>query len=162
MHLIIQNTNQSKGNFVVKDEKEVSIFTVKGKARFLSRKKNKLINDFNGNTIYKIKPTAFRGAVIKDAAGNKMKLKHKSARKTFFVLKGAPYEYRVAKDPEKKGRVILRNGEIIATYNRFGSGFINDRYNIEYNDNFDLNMIVALIIAMDNIKDKDDDIRNIK
>ena len=156
MHLTIQNTNVSKGNAVIKDENEKSIFFIRGKSKLASPRKKKFINDENGNTVFVVRKRCFKGALIKDAAGNKMKLKRKVAGKAFYVLKAPGSEYKIVKNPEGNGRAILKNGKLIATFNRFGSGFVNDRYNIDYNEACDLYIVVALIVAMTNIKDKDD------
>ena len=159
MHIIIQNTNLVRGNSVVKNETEQDVYFVKGKLKVFSPTRKKFINDLAGNTVFTIRNKWFRflfnSAIIKDAQGNKMKLKSKMSFKTYYVLTGAGYNYSIGKNPDGYGLAIFKEEQVIATFNKHGSGFVNDRFNVDYFNESDLPMVVAIIIAFDNIRDKD-------
>ena len=158
MHITIQNTNLVRGNSIVKNEAEEDIYFVKGKLKIFSPTRKKFINDAQGNTLYTIRNKWFRflfnSAIIKDSQGNKMKLKTKMSFKTFYTLTGAGYNYTVGKNPDGYGVAIFKDEQVIATFNKYGSGFVNDRYNVDCANEKDVAMVVAIVIAVDNISDK--------
>ena len=166
MHLTIQNTDASRGSAIVKDEQENKLFIIKGKKKSLSPTKKKFILDMSGNKLLKIRNRRlnflFSGVILKDDQGNKMKLKTKLSFKKVCVLLGAGVDYKITRNPEGHGFAIYKNQAIIATFNKFGSGSINDRYNIDYHNPADLRMVVAIVAAFENIRDKDkQDISNV-
>lgn len=146
-----------RGNSTVKDENEVDRFVVKGKLFSLGKKKR--IYDMDGNLLYTVKNKIIRwfmnSCYIYDAEGNKIariKQKFKLFKKE-FKLTGYADEIEIKGDFIQKVLEIYKNGEKIG---EAGKKFFSlvDRFRLECYKDEDAPLLVALIVAIDNINDK--------
>lgn len=146
-----------RGNSTVKDENDVDRFVVKGKLFSLGKKKR--IYDMDGNLLYTVKNKIIRwfmnSCYIYDAEGNKIariKQKFKLFKKE-FKLTGYADEIEIKGDFIQKVLEIYKNGEKIG---EAGKKFFSlvDRFRLECYKDEDAPLLVALIVAIDNINDK--------
>lgn len=157
MKLIVKNRIISlTGESVVTDENENKIYKVKGKLKIFSPTRKKRIYDMEGKKLYTIRNKWWNfflhSAYIYDAEGNKIaKLKNKFSRKAVYLSEGFPDAFRIGKHPDKKGYAIYRNEQLIGSY--FRSSIFVDSFEVDYDNPKDASILVALIIAIDNIQD---------
>lgn len=155
--LVIKNKMFSiSGKSTVQDESGNDRFIVKG-AVFSPRRK-KQVYDLYGNLLYTIKNKLIslfmNSCYIYDAEGNKIaRIKQKfRVFKKEFILTGYKDEIEIKGDFIQHSLEIYKNGELTG---EAGKKFISlvDSYTLTcFNDN-DAPLLVALIVAIDNIND---------
>lgn len=142
------------GSSTIKDANGNDIFKVKGK--FLSLTRKKKILDMEGKLHYVVKNRFFNfwthASFIYSAEKQKLAKLSNRAFKTGFDVKG--YGDEISIDGWLlTGCTIYKNGEKIGSVNSKALA-LSDTFEVEVNDNEDPAFIVALIIAMDNVRDK--------
>ena len=146
-----------RGNSTVKDENGVDKFVVKGS--LFSLRKKKRLYDMDGNLLYTVKNKHIRwfmnSCYVYDAEGNKVariKQKFKLFKKE-FTLTGYADEIEIKGDFIQHCLEIYKNGEKIG---EAGKKFISlvDSFRLDCYNDADAPLLVALIIAVDNINDK--------
>ena len=158
MRLFIKNKMISlgEGSYVV-DENNNNVYNVKGKVFSFTRKK--FLYDMEGNLLFEIRNKIFRlfknSAYILDANGNTvMKIKDKLFSMTFDIeecienieLKGKFMEgYHVYKDGIEIGFFTLSRDLL--------SVFVRDAYVLDVFSFEHTNLLTAMVIAYDNIRD---------
>ena len=160
MKLIVRNKFASlTGASVVEDENGNNLFKVKGKLKLFSPTRKKKVYDMQGNKLYTIRNKyfnfIFHSAYIYNENGEKIaKLKQRFSREASFMSEGEDFEdvYKIGKNPEGRGRVIFRNDEIIGIWRNTRIHFV-DTFEVEYEKEENGSLIVALMIAIDNIGD---------
>ena len=158
VNLLIKNKMFSLGGHsTVKDENGQDRYVVKGAVFSLRRKKE--IYDMNGNLQYVVKNKLFnlfmKSSYIFDAEGNKiaqLKKKFKMFEREFNVL-GFKDEISIQGDIIQHSMDIFRNGEKIG---EVGKKFISlvDQFNLISFKDEDAPFLVALIVGLDNINDR--------
>lgn len=157
MKLFIKNKVFSLGgaSFVLNEAGE-KVYQVKGKVFSLTRKK--IIQDMQGETLYKVRNKwfnfFFNKAFICNAE-DKQIAKVTNDGILGFKLVDYPDNVVIQRGVKLK-REIYKNGECIGSVTRNLISF-NDAFTLEINDNEDIAFYVALIIAVDNIRDNDRD-----
>ncbi|MBQ9485325.1 MAG: LURP-one-related family protein [Clostridia bacterium] len=157
MKLIIKNKILSLGGAsFVENEAGEQVYVIKGKIFSPTRKK--IVQNMNGETLYKVRNKwfnfIFNKAYIMDVEGNKIA---KVTNDGLFGLKVVDYpDNIVIKGGIKWRREITKNGELVGAITR-NFAVMRDAFTLEINDNEDIPFFVALVIAMDNIRDKDRD-----
>ena len=156
--LVIKNKMFSiKGNSTVKDENDVDRFVVKGK--LLSWRKKKRIYDMEGNLLYTVKNKLIKwwmnSCYVCDKDGHKIariKQKFKLFKKE-FTLTGYADEIEIKGDFIQHCLEIYKNGEKIG---EVGKKFVSlvDRFRLDCYNDADAPLLVALVVAIDNINDK--------
>lgn len=156
--LIVKNKMFSiRGNSTVKNENDEDMFVVKGS--LFSIRKKKRIYDLDGNLLYYVKNKLIRwfmnSVYIYDAEGNKIariKQKFKLFKKE-FVLSGYADEIEIKGDFIQRRLEIFKNGEKIG---EVGKKFVSlvDKFTLTCYKDEDAPLLVALIVAIDNINDK--------
>jgi len=158
MKLVIKNNNIFRGTSTITDETGREVFKMKGRLKWFSPTKKKYLLDLNGNTIYTIRniwgTVMFHGAIIKDNDGNKLKMKSKLSIKSAWTVKNENDEYAIGRSKEHSGWDLRRNEEVIANIRRQGLGIVIDTYLVDVYDETYADLIVAFVIALDNIRDK--------
>lgn len=142
------------GSSFVTNEAGENVYKVKGKIFSPTRKK--IIKNMDGEKLYKVRNKwfnfFFNKAYIYDAEGEKL-AKVTNDGITGFKLVDYPDNITISRGIKRK-REIYKNGECIGmVYPNFT--FVRDAYTLEINDNEDIAFFVALVIAVDNIRDKD-------
>ena len=148
-----------KGESYVEDENGNRLYEVKGKFKFFSPSRKKKIYNKEGKKIYTVRnkiwraPFTFESALIYDANGDKLgRLQMKLSRANRYVLKGEHYDsIRIGVDKEHKGIAIFKNEVAIASF--YDDSLVRDNYRVYVISEEDLDLIVSLVIAVDNIKD---------
>ena len=154
MKLYIKNKIMSLGGASsVKDENGKDIFKVKGKV--LSIRKTKKVYDANGNLLYIVRNKFWnfwtRSAYILDA--NKQKLCRVKNRGFSTGYDVVGFADEISLDGWTFGGYsIVKNGEKIGTVTT-NIVSLADNFQVEINDSEDAGFIVALIIAIDNVRD---------
>ena len=155
MKLFIKNKLFSfgGGSFVTNEAGE-NVYRIKGKIFSPTRKK--IVKDMQGETLYKVRNKwfnfFFNKAYIYDAEGEKIaKLTNDGI--TGLKLVDNPDDITISRGLKLK-REIYKNGECVGYVTR-NITFVRDSFTLEINDNEDIAFFVALVIAIDNIKDKD-------
>lgn len=147
------------GSSTVTDENKEVIFKVKGK--WLSPTRKKLIYDKDGNLLFIVKNKLINWFVHKAYILDSNKNKIATVKEKYLNLKG---EYFISDHPDEikiEGKFfslnsqILKNGEVMGSINRAVMS-LTDCYELDAKKE-DLPFLVALIIAVDNIKDKHTD-----
>ncbi len=156
--LVIKNKMFSiKGNSTVKDENDVDRFVVKGK--LISWRKKKRIYDMEGNLLYTVKNKLIKwwmnSCYVCDKDGHKIariKQKFKLFKKE-FTLTGYADEIEIKGDFIQHCLEIYKNGEKIG---EVGKKFVSlvDRFRLDCYNDADAPLLVALVVAIDNINDK--------
>ena len=156
--LVIKNKMFSiKGNSTVKDENDVDRFVVKGK--LISWRKKKRIYDMEGNLLYTVKNKHIKwwmnSCYVCDKEGHKIariKQKFKLFKKE-FTLTGYADEIEIKGDFIQHCLEIYKNGEKIG---EVGKKFVSlvDRFRLDCYNDADAPLLVALVVAIDNINDK--------
>ena len=156
--LVIKNKMFSiKGNSTVKDENDVDRFVVKGK--LISWRKKKRIYDMEGNLLYTVKNKLIKwwmnSCYVCDKDGHKIariKQKFKLFKKE-FTLTGYADEIEIKGDFIQHCLEIYKNGEKIG---EVGKKFVSlvDRFRLDCYTDADAPLLVALVVAIDNINDK--------
>lgn len=146
-----------RGSSTVKDENDVDKYVVKGS--LISWRKKKRIYDMDGNLLYTVKNKLIRwwmnSCYVYDAEGNKIarvKQKFKILKKEFTV-NGYKNEIEVKGNFFQTAMEIHKNGEKIGEASKKYWALTDKFALICYNDE-DAPFLVALIIAIDNINDK--------
>ncbi len=156
--LVIKNKMFSiTGKSTVQDENGADKFIVKGAVFSLRRKKQ--VYDLDGNLLYTIKNKLIRfltnSCYIYDADGNKVariKQKFKIFKKEFILL-GYADEIEIKGDFIQHCLEIFKNGEKIGEVGKKFVSLVDSFTLVSYNDE-DAPLLVALVIAIDNINDK--------
>lgn len=155
MKLFIKNKFASlKGSSKVTNENNDEIFKVKGKFFSISRKKK--IYDMQGNLLFIVKNKIFNwfkhSSYIINSSGQKLaKVTNRFWGGGFDVL-GYTDEISI-EGYTLSGFTIIKNGQTIGTVTcNFFS--LVDNFEVIVQDNEEPAFLVALIIAMDNIKDR--------
>ena len=158
MRLFIKNKMVSLGDgSYVLDENNQNVYKVKGKVFSFTRKK--FLYDMEGNLLFEIRNKFFRlfknSAYILDANGNTiMRIKDKLFSMTFNIedcnenieLKGRFMEgYHVYKDGIEIGFFTLSR-DLLSVFVR--DAYVLDVFSFEYT-----NLLTAMVIAYDNIRD---------
>ena len=158
MRLFVKNKMVSLGDgSYVLDENNQNVYMVKGKVFSFTRKK--YLYDMEGKLLYTIRNKYFHffknSAFIYDAEGNKiMKIKDRLFSMTFDIqeckenieLKGKFMEgYHIYKDGIEIGFFTLSR-DIVSVFVR--DAYILDVFSYEYT-----NLLTAMVIAYDNIRD---------
>lgn len=156
--LVIKNKMFSiRGNSTVKDENEVDRYVVKGSV--VSLRKKKRIYDMEGNLLYTVKNKLIKwfmnSCYIYDSEGNKVariKQKFKLFKKE-FTLKGYADEIEIKGDFIQHCLDIYKNGEKIGEAGKKFFALV-DSFRLDCYKDEDAPLLVALVIAIDNINDK--------
>ena len=156
MKIIVKNKFVSfGGSSKVEDQAGNQLYRVKGKVFSWTRKKTLL--DLDGNVLYRIRnkwPTVFlHSAYISDKDGNKIcKVKLNISFKQAYVIEDTVDDIRV-NGFILNGMQVSRNGQYIGTITKkFWS--LRDYFELDVLDGQDPTLLIALVIAMDNINDK--------
>lgn len=155
MKLFVKNKFFSiGGGSFVKNEAGEDVYKIKGK--WFSPTKKKIVKDMQGETLYKVRNKwfnfIFNKAYIYDAEGEKIA---KVTNDGILGFKLVDYpENVVVKGGFKRKREIYKNGECIGSVAR-SYDFLRDSFELEIDDKEDIAFYVALVIALDNIRDKD-------
>lgn len=160
MKLYISNKFFSlRGSSYVLDENSKEIFKVKGK--FFSFTKKKFVKDLDNKTLYMVRNKFFRfflnSAYIYDGNKNKiLKITRKFSFKSNYKITGYTSDFRIDGDFWGWDFKIYKGEEVIGSIARRFDVF-KDRFALEcYNDN-DAALLVAFVIAIDNIVDNNND-----
>lgn len=156
--LVIKNKMFSiRGNSTVKDENEVDRYVVKGSV--VSLRKKKRVYDMEGNLLYTVKNKLIKwfmnSCYIYDSEGNKIariKQKFKMFKKE-FTLKGYADEIEIKGDFVQHCLDIYKNGEKIGEAGKKFFALV-DSFRLDCYKDEDAPLLVALVIAIDNINDK--------
>lgn len=156
--LVIKNKMFSiRGNSTVKDENEVDRYVVKGSV--VSLRKKKRIYDMEGNLLYTVKNKLIKwfmnSCYIYDSEGKKVariKQKFKLFKKE-FTLKGYADEIEIKGDFVQHCLDIYKNGEKIGEAGKKFFALV-DSFRLDCYKDEDAPLLVALVIAIDNINDK--------
>lgn len=158
MKLFVSNKTFSfGGNSVVTNEQGEQVFNVKGKLRIFSPTHKKKIYDMNKNLLYKVRTKFFNilfpKAFIYNANGEKIAKVKTANIKGEYLLEGYEEEIRLVRNHAfKYDFSVVKNEEPFARiYSEFS--VVNDNYVIEGKEE-DMPFLVAITIALDNIKDK--------
>ncbi len=145
-----------RGSSKVKDLQEQDVFNVEG--RFFSFTKKKFVKDLEGNVLFIVRNKFWsifgRKAFVLDKDKNQVAL----VRKKIFSLHDRYFITSEKGDLEIKGNIlgfdyhISLNGEEIGHISRRIS--MRDSFVLDLNDGHDLAFYVALVIAIDNITDR--------
>ena len=144
------------GSSYVLDENENKAYMIKGKVFSITKKKK--IYDENKKLIYKIRNKFFHlffhSVFVMDAKGNKIALlRQKLSLKTKLIVEGYQDEIKIEGEFFKREFSILRNGEVIGTVTKKFLT-VRDSYSLNVKDPIDAPFLVALIIGIDNILDR--------
>ena len=144
------------GSSFVLNETGEKVYTVKGK--WFSPTRKKILKDTDGNVLYKIRNQwfnfIFNKALIYDSENEKV-AKVTNDGILGFKLVGYPDNVVIKRGIRLK-REIYKNGDCIGAVTR-KFDFFRDSFELEINDNEDVPFFVALVIDIDNIRDKDRD-----
>lgn len=156
--LVIKNKMFSvRGNSTVKNEEGEDVFIVKG--ALISPRKKKKICDLEGNMLYYVKNKLIRffmnSCYVYDAEGHKIariKQKFKLFKKE-YVLSGYADEIEIKGDFIQHCLEVFKNGEKIG---EVGKKFVSmvDSFRLDCYNDADAPLLVALVVAIDNINDK--------
>lgn len=155
MKVIIKNKFFSLGgSSSVKNENGEDVFFVKGKV--LSPTHVKWVCDLNKNKLFKVRNKWFNfineRAYVYEGKSKIAKVKHPFLSGKKFVVEGYKDEILIDGDFFSLKSTITRNGKPVGTINREFT-VINDTFVLEA-DEADMPFMIALIIAIDNIRDK--------
>lgn len=158
MKLFVNNKTLSfGGNSVVTNEQGEQVYNVKGKWVIFSPTHKKKIYDMNKNLLFKVRTKFFNWwlpkAFIFDANGEKIAKVKPASIKSEYYIEGYKDEITLVKNGAFKFDFdVVKNEQPFARiYAEFS--VVNDKYVIEGNEE-DMPFLVALTIALDNIKDK--------
>lgn len=142
------------GASYVLNEAGEKVYKVKGKLFSPTRKKT--IKNMQGETLYKVRNKwfnfIFNKAYIMDAEGEKV-AKVTNNGLSGFKLVDYPDNVLV-KNGLKWKREIYKNGVCVGSVSR-NIDLFRDAFTLEINDDEDVPLFVAIVIAIDNIRDKD-------
>ena len=144
------------GSSFVKNEAGENVYAVKG--RIISPMRRKFIKDMDGKTLYQVRnkwfTILFPKAYILDAEGNKI-AKVRNDGILGFRLEGFKDEITVSRGVTFT-REIFKNGKKIGETKR-NIDVLRDSFTLEIDDGEDIPFFVALVIAIDNIRDNSKD-----
>lgn len=155
MKLYIKNKLISwGGDSFVTNEAGENVYAVKGNVFSFTRKKK--IKDMDGNVLYTVRNKLFNfffaKAYIYDAEGRRIaKVTHDGL--LGFKLVGFEDDVRLSRS-FGLSKDILKNGEVIGKMS-YQITVVRDAFELEINDKEDVPFFVALVIAIDNMRDKD-------
>ena len=160
--MIIRVTNKFisiGGSSTVTDENGNELFRVKGKMKLFSPTRKKTIYDKEGKKLFTVRnkfwkiPFAFHSSLIYDENGDKLgRLKQRMSRANRYVLMGDYFDsIRIGKHEDYRGLTIMKNDVPIAAF--VDTSIVRDNYSVDCISEEDINLIVALVIAVDNIRD---------
>lgn len=161
MRITIKNKFASlRGSSVVEDENGDVLYRVKGRWAIFCPTRNKRIYDNKGNKVFVVKNKFWKfwtqKAFIKDCAtGDRLATVKYGIWTTNgrYVIEGYKDEIEIVGKRWGLEREVLRNGESMAKVtSKFMS--IVDNYTIDADD-ADIPFLVALLVAVDNIKDRE-------
>lgn len=155
MKVIIKNKFFSiGGGSSVKDENGNDVFVVKG--RFMSPTRVKWVCDKAGNKLYKVRNKWFNffsgSAYIYKDNEKIAKVYHPAFSPKKFIVEGYKDEIIIDGEFFSPKSTIMRNGKPVGTINREFT-IINDAFTLEA-DEADIPLMIALVIAIDNIVDE--------
>ena len=160
MTLYVKNKLVSLGgSSIVFDENEAQVFQVKGKV--MSPTNKKFVCDTNGNVLFTVRDKFFhfitKKALIYGADGKKYcKVKERFFGRVTDVV-DCEDDIRFESNGFAKGISIFKNDEKIgAWFVSFDgvSSLVRDCYRVDVYNESDAALLVALVIAIDNIRDK--------
>ncbi|MBQ7351668.1 MAG: LURP-one-related family protein [Clostridia bacterium] len=158
MRLLVENKLISiGGGSVVKDEEGQVVYTIKGK--WLSPTKKKIIKDAQGNKLFVVRNKWFNflhhTAYIFNAEGESVGQirKNKYSITNSFGAENFSEDYKILGKFFSRKLDISRNDKEYAVLTMEWSWFV-DKYSIETNAVEDMPLLVAMVIAIDNVKDK--------
>ncbi|MBO5046352.1 MAG: LURP-one-related family protein [Clostridia bacterium] len=146
------------GSFVV-DEQGQHLFAVKGKVFSITRKK--YVCDLRGNVLYTVRNKYWhfftrKSLIYEGKSGEKVcKLKEKFFGRTLDVV-DCQDDITMHSQGLFKPISVYKNGELMGEWARTLSGadFFRDSFRVSVEDEKDAAFFVALIIGVDNIRDK--------
>lgn len=155
MKVYIENKVLSlRGSSSVKDENKNDVYFVKGK--LISPTHKKLIMDKDKKVLYIVRNKWFnffsRSAYIYDGEKTKVAKVKNPPFTNRYVVQGYKDEIEVKGDFFAVNSSIIRNGETMGTIKKDFT-FLYDSFQLEASEE-DLPLMVALVIAVDNIMDK--------
>lgn len=162
MRLIIKNKLFSlRGSSYVKYENGDNAYIVKGKLFSITKKK--FLYDLNGNKIYMIRNKWWRlfmnSALIYDANKNLVvRIKQKFGFRKTFKFIGYKDDIKVDGNFWGWNLTIYKNDQAIGTISRRLDW--TDSFVLETNESNDIPLMIAIVIAIDNIFDKNIDDSN--
>lgn len=158
MKLYIKNNLVSlRGSSTVLDENEKPVYQVKGKLFSITEKKS--IMNMEGKTIFKVRNKFWKffmnSAFISDAKGEKIaKVSQKfSFGKKKFIVQGYKDEIRIEGNFWGLDYSIYRNEKIMGSLQK-KMWALTDSFVLDIADEENSALFVALVIALDNIYDK--------
>ena len=160
MKVFVKNRFSLARGSRVFDENGKNILKVKGKAFSIRRKKR--ICDLSGKVLYRVQnkywnwflPSSFILTPDKKRLG---KLVRKIKGESRYVLEDFPDEITLEGGVMSRTVKVMRKGENIGTI-KANFTLINDKYEVE-GEEADIPFLVALTIAMDNIRDRSSKLR---
>jgi len=162
--MIIQVTNKfiswGRDSSYVKDENGNELYTIKGKFKWFSPSRKKWIYNKEGKKVYTVRnkmlraPFTLSAALIYDGNGEKLgRLQKKWSRANRYVLIGEHYDsIRIGFDRDHKGITVFKNDVVIASF--YDNSLLRDSFKVDVISEEDLDLIVSLVIAVDNLQDK--------
>lgn len=155
MKVFVKNRLTLAGGSKVFDESGKDVLKVKGKAFSIRHKKR--VCDLDGKVLYRVQnkfwnwfyPSSYILTADKKRLG---KLVRKIKGESKYVLEDFPDEITLDGKFMSSVVTVMRKGEAIGTI-RTNFTIVSDKYEIE-GEEADIPFLVALTIAMDNIKDK--------
>lgn len=156
MKLNVKNKFSLGGSSTVTDERGNIALKVKGKVFSPTHKKK--ICGADGNLVYKVRNKFWRlfwhKAFIYDANGEKLvTLRRKFSFNNNFAIDGSTADYRIDGDIIGRNYSVYRNGVLIGSVvSRFV--VMLDSFDIDVVKEEDAPLLVAFVIAIDNIRDR--------
>ena len=157
MKLYLQNKIVTLGgSSKVFDENQQEVYEVKG--RIVSLRDKKFIKDMDGNKYYSIGNTLFfnfirDAAFVYDSKGKKiLKIKEKIGLGYEIKTKDGS-EMSVDGEIFKRDSNLMKDGKVIAKI-VVQNTIIRDAYEIDVLDETDVPFIIAIVTAIDNIRDQ--------
>lgn len=155
MKVIIKNKFFSLGgSSSVKNDLGEDVFYVKG--RFLSPTHVKWVCNLKNHKLFKIRNKWFNffheRAYVYEGKAKIAKVKHPFFGGKKFIVQGYKDEILIDGNFFGKNSTITRNGQIVGTITREFT-VVNDMFSLEAEEK-DMPLMIALVIAIDNIVDK--------
>jgi len=156
MRVIFNNKLISIGEgSTVKDESGNDLYEIKGKVMSISRKK--FIYDMKGELVYMVRNKCWHApfrpsALVYDPEGEKVAKIIKPFFSLGFKIEGADAQYEI-KGQFFRESLILKNGEQIGTLSRQPTLLWNDAFVLDVDDEEDVEFLLAVVVAIDNIYD---------
>ncbi len=159
MKLYIKNKFASiTGKSVVLDENKNPVYKVKG--RLFSFTKKKKIYDLEKNKLYTVRNKYWHffmhSAFVYDSEGTKiLKLSQKFKFGIKFVVEGYQDEIKIEGSPFRFNCSVYKNDKLIGNlYKKYFAMVDSYELDIEDDEKENAPLFVAIVIALDNIKDR--------